>query len=280
MPVNKPTPSQIGQYYDSMAAFYQTLWNDSLHFGFWDDPTDTSVSIAEAQQNFTDLMISHLSVQPGQRVLDVGCGTGRPGIQLSLKAGVFVTGITVSQSQRTTALENAKAAGASNATFELVNAMSLPYADNSFDAAWAFESFFHMPSRIQVLREMARVVKPGGNIVIADFVTTRPMTQEEIDIVYPAFAVADIGSYSDYIGEMKAVGLQYLTCRDVTINTIHPSNVATLAALQKKENQDILISVYGEEMVSGMLGGWSAIQTINETLSYIVLTATKPPRGI
>ncbi|KAB8140373.1 methyltransferase domain-containing protein [Chloroflexia bacterium SDU3-3] len=276
MPVTKPTPTEIGQYYDTMAAFYQTLWGDSVHFGFWADPTDTSVTMAEAQQAFTDLMIAQLDVQPGQRVLDVGCGTGRPGIQLSLKAGVAVTGITVSQSQRDTAEANARAAGAANASFELVNAMELPYADNSFDAAWAFESFFHMPSRLQVLREMARVVKPGGKIVIADFVTIRPMTQEEIDIAYPAFAVAEIGSYADYIGELKAAGLVGVYCRDVTINTIHPSNVATLGALQTKESQDILISVYGEPMVSGMLGGWSAIQTVNETLSYIVVSATKP----
>jgi 27-O-demethylrifamycin SV methyltransferase len=277
MTINKPTASDVGTYYDTMGPFYQTLWGNSIHFGYWPDPADASVSMSQAQIFFTDLLIESIGVSPGHRVLDVGCGTGRPGLQLAEKAGVEVVGITVSQTQVATANEQARALGLDGrARFELVDAMQLPYEDASFDGAWAFESIFHVPSRVQVFSEMARVVRSGGRIVVADFVTLRPLTQEEIDITYPAFAATEIGSLDAYIGDLKAAGLINVNCRDVTVNTIRPSNRATLGAMRTDEAQQRLREVYGAEMTSGFLSGWQTIQNVNETLSYVVLTGVKP----
>jgi cyclopropane fatty-acyl-phospholipid synthase-like methyltransferase len=275
--VTKPTPADVGNYYDVMGHFFQTLWGDSVHFGFWPDPTDASFLMPQAQAAFTDLMIEQIGLQAGQRLLDVGCGTGQPAVQMAQKSGAYVTGITVSQSQVAAATARAQEAGMTDrVTFELVNAMEMPYADGTFDAAWAFESIFHMPSRVQVFREMARVVRPGGRVVVADFVTTRPMTEEEIQIVYPAFAVSEVGSLNDYINDLKAAGLTNIQCRDVTVNTIRPSNRATLAAMVSDHAQVELRAVYGDQQVDGFLGGWEAIRSVNETLTYIVLQAIKP----
>lgn len=276
-----PSPADVGQYYDYLGVFYQTVWGDSVHFGFWADPTDTTVSMAQAQQAFTTLMIQQIAVQRGQRVLDVGCGTGRPAIQLAQHTGATVTGITVSKTQQEQATATAAESGvAEQVQFELVDAMAMPYADGSFDAAWAFESIFHMPSRLQVFREMARVVRPSGRIVVADFVTLNPLTPEQIAIVYPAFAVNDIGSLDNYIGDLKQAGLQNITCRDVTVNTIRPSNVATMSALRVDANLGQLRANYGDPMVDGLLGGWDAIRQINETLAYIVLQADTGPATV
>jgi cyclopropane fatty-acyl-phospholipid synthase-like methyltransferase len=270
------TPEAVGQYYDNLGTFYKVVWEDSVHFGYWYDPTDTNITMAQAQIAFTDLMIKKIAATPGQRVLDVGCGTGRPGLQLAEKTGAHVVGITVSQSQAAAANEAAQASEARDrAKFEVINAMEMPFEEGSFDAAWAFESFFHMPSRPHVLGEIVRSVRPGGRIVIADFVRTRDLTQEEIDITYPAFAVNDIGSYAEYITEMKEAGIEIEECLDVTLNTIHPSNLATFAAMANPEKQAELRAAYGDEMVDGLINGWSNIQKANETLTYIVITGIR-----
>lgn len=272
----KPSIADVGRYYDTLGPFFQTVWGNSVHFGYWADPTDATQSMAEAQASFTDLMIDHMRLQSGQRMLDVGCGTGQPAVQLAQKTGAYVTGITVSSLQLAQATARAQQSSVANLVqFELVDAMALPYADGSFHAVWAFESIFHMPSRVQVFREMARVVRSGGRIVVADFVTQRPMTDEEIALVYPAFAVSEVGSLEGYITDLKAAGLQVQLCLDVTLNTIKPSNRATLAALQTEANLAQLREVYGAEQVAGFLTGWEAIRQVNETLSYVVFIANK-----
>ncbi|ATB40790.1 type 11 methyltransferase [Cystobacter fuscus] len=290
------TAEGVGRYYDVMAQFYQTVWGDSIHMGFWPDPTDATVSMSQAQKNFTDLMISHMGLQPGQRALDVGCGTGRPAIQLARATNTHVTAISISQSQIATATGYAResgvapraqaqgtGAGSANATddaptarFELVDAMAMPYRDGTFDAAWAFESIFHMPSRLQVFREMARVVRPGGRVVVADFVTLRPLTSEESAIAYPAFAANDLASLEDYVRDLKQVGLTNISCRDVTANTFRPSNRATYRELQTEAALGQLRKAYGHEQADAFRNGWSAIEKVNETLGYVLIQADKP----
>ena len=72
--------------------------------------------------------------------------------------------------------------------FQLVNAMDMPFADETFDAVWALESLFHMPDRLQVLGEIARVLRPGGRLVLTD-VTKRPtMGTYDMLLVRDAFA--------------------------------------------------------------------------------------------
>ncbi len=112
---------------------------------------------------------------------------------------------------------------------------------------------------------------PGERIVVADFGTIRPIAQAEMDLAYPAFAVSEIGSLEGYISDLKSAGLTNSTCRDVTANTIKPSNRAPLANLQSDRHLAELRTVYGEERVAGFLGGWDA-----ETLTYVVLAADRP----
>jgi ubiquinone/menaquinone biosynthesis C-methylase UbiE len=271
-----------------MAQFYQTVWGDSIHMGFWPDPTDATVSMSQAQKNFTDLMISHMGLQPGQRALDVGCGTGRPAIQLARATHTHVTAISISQSQIATATGYARESGvapraqvqgtddAPSVRFELADAMAMPFRDGTFDAAWAFESIFHMPSRLQVFREMARVVRPGGRVVVADFVTLRPLTPEERAIAYPAFAANDLASLEDYIRDLKQVGLTNINCRDVTANTFRPSNRATRRELQTEAAQAHLRNAYGHEQADSFRNGWGHIEKVNETLGYVLIQADKP----
>lgn len=273
----KPTAEDIGTFYDRMNHHFHTLWGDSIHFGYWPDPTDESISIAQAQQRFTDLLISHLNLQPGHRLLDVGCGTGRPAVQIARTTGAHVTGITVSTSQVELATDYAREQGMSEQVrFERISAMEMPFADASFDRAMAFESIFHM-DRARVFEQMARVVRPGGRVVIADGVLYSPMTDEQREIVYRGFEVTELAPVEDYIRDMKAVGLTGITCLDVTLNTMMPTIDRSLALLRSGACHDRLREVYTDDEIAMFLQGWEATRQINrQSFAYAVLVGEKP----
>lgn len=168
-----PTPDEVGAYYDLMGPFYATLWGDNIHVGYWTGPDDTSSNI-EAQDRLTDLLIEKVHLAAGQTLLDVGCGVGRPAIRLSRRTGSSVTGITVSADQVARATRLADQNGvADRVRFQRADATMLPFDDASFDAAWAFESLLHMPDRMRVLREIWRVLRPGGRFVLTDVTEER-----------------------------------------------------------------------------------------------------------
>jgi demethylmenaquinone methyltransferase/2-methoxy-6-polyprenyl-1,4-benzoquinol methylase len=107
-------------------------------------------------------------VGEGDRVLDVACGTGDLAIELASRVGLSGEVIGSDFSEGMLELARAKAPGL---RFEQANALDLPYEDNSFDAAtvgFGARNFSDLP---QGLREMTRVVRPGGRVVILEITT-------------------------------------------------------------------------------------------------------------
>ncbi len=104
-------------------------------------------------------------VGPGTRALDVAAGTGDLAIALAARGG-DVVGSDFSAGMLDIARKKAP-----GLTWEQADALALPYADNTFDAAtvgFGARNFGDLP---QGLREMARVVKPGGRVVILEITT-------------------------------------------------------------------------------------------------------------
>jgi len=105
------------------------------------------------------------NVSPGDRVLDVATGTGDLAVELA-RRGCEVVGSDFSERMLELAREKAP-----DISFEHGNALDLPYADDEFDAAtvgFGARNFSDLP---QGLREMTRVVRPGGRVVILEITT-------------------------------------------------------------------------------------------------------------
>jgi len=109
------------------------------------------------------------ALQPGQSLLDVGCGPGTVTLDLAkrLTPGEVV-GIDMSAAVIESARAAAKDADAANVTFDVADAYALPYADDSFDVVHAHQVLQHLSDPVAVLGEMRRVAKPGGVVAVRD----------------------------------------------------------------------------------------------------------------
>ena len=100
--------------------------------------------------------------QPGERVLDVGTGSGGLAL-LAARAGANVTGIDIAPDGVARAAERARDEGL-DAAFDVGDAQSLPYADASFDVVLSAFGVIFAADQRRAARELARVCRPGGRL--------------------------------------------------------------------------------------------------------------------
>ncbi|MFE3093561.1 class I SAM-dependent methyltransferase [Streptomyces sp. NPDC059248] len=222
MPENPRGPietgsSGVGQLYDRNAEIVDGAAAGNVHFGYWHDETDRS-SLQEATDRLTDLVADRLAIAPGQRLLDVGCGTGRPALRVAAR-GAHVTGVAISHQE--IALARARVAGAgaaARAEFQVADAMALPFGDASFDGVWAIESLTHMSDRRGALAEIVRTLRPGGRLVIADFLLRRPVTGEAAESVRAMcelFRAPSLAGPDEYRAAITDAGLELSEFTDI-----------------------------------------------------------------
>ena len=109
--------------------------------------------------------LERLDVGADDRVLDVGCGTGETTRHLLQRAG-SVQAVDLSPEQLTTAVGKDALDGAG---FVAADAGSLPYRDGSFDAVVSVGSIMYWEDPAAILRELRRVTRPGGQVLVMGF---------------------------------------------------------------------------------------------------------------
>jgi phosphatidylethanolamine/phosphatidyl-N-methylethanolamine N-methyltransferase len=128
--------------------------------------------------------IQHMNIQPGERVLEVGVGTG---INLSLDPKqATVTGIDFSSSMLEKARERAARKGLRSMRLLQMDAADLKFADDSFDIVYAPYLISVVPDPVKVACEMRRVCRPGGRIIFLNhFLSPNPILSRVERLISP-----------------------------------------------------------------------------------------------
>lgn len=114
-----------------------------------------------------DRLVQAAQCTPESTTLDVACG---PGVVVCAFAKVVrhATGIDLTPAMLDQALKAQQAQGLTNVTWNLGDVTKLPYPDGQFDVVTCRFAFHHLTAPLMVLKEMARVCKPGGRVIVAD----------------------------------------------------------------------------------------------------------------
>jgi cyclopropane fatty-acyl-phospholipid synthase-like methyltransferase len=270
-----PSTEPVAEFYDQLTDLIAAAYDGNFHLGYSPDPADES-TLAAAPDLMTDQLIGRLGAGPGDSVLDVGCGTGKPALRLARGSGAHVVGISISRHQVNLANDNAQAQGLQEqARFEYADAMQLPYADATFDAAWAFESMLHMPDHDRFLAEMARVLKPAGRLVIADFALRGPVApadQPVVDAFRTTSQVASLLQIDQYPALLGRSRLQLLDIADVTDHA-RPSFAKVVSDLTAARAD--FVACIGAPAFDAFVGSVQAYGDLPQA-GYVILTASTP----
>lgn len=136
--------------WDLAAAIYEPLWRAQL---------------APAQAG----LMACAGLIPGERVLDVACGTGIIALDAAARVspGGDVVGVDLSGRMIEAARRRAMQEHHTNVSFERMDAEQLGLPDNSFDVALCALGLMYMPGPERAILEMRRVLRPGGRIILA-----------------------------------------------------------------------------------------------------------------
>jgi len=154
--------------------------------------------------------IDHLALQPGETVLDLGSGAG---IDVFLAADAVgptgnVIGVDMTPEMLSRARQNAVRAGVTNAEFREGRLENLPVASGTVDAITSNCVINLVPDKAAVFREVARVLKPGGRMVISDIVLDKPLPPEiEKDVYAYVGCISGAAMRESYFGMLKKAGL-------------------------------------------------------------------------
>jgi demethylmenaquinone methyltransferase/2-methoxy-6-polyprenyl-1,4-benzoquinol methylase len=151
---------QVNRMFDRVAARYDLL---------------NSLMSAGLHHRWRERAADRAELRPGDAALDVCCGTGDLTLELAARVapGGRVIGCDFSEPMLDLAREKATGRGVDSARFEWADALGLPYDAGRFDAVTVGFGVRNFADRERGLREMARVLRPGGRLVVPEFTQPR-----------------------------------------------------------------------------------------------------------
>lgn len=249
----KKNPAQ--NYYDSEADnFYSEVWGGTdIHVGIYDK---NHPSILEASSHTVEKMSQMFLKKPSKesRVADLGAGYGGSARFLHKQFGCSVDCLNISQVQnRKNESFNTKFGLQDKIKVIYGSFEDLPFPDETYDYVWSQDSFIHSDKRKQIISEIARVLKPGGELIFTDLIRIeKPIPEEVLKPILNRIHLSSIGSIEDYRKFAEEAGLEPVVFCEYQHQIVqHYSKV--LEDLERKETD--LNRVCSKSFIDNMKAG-------------------------
>jgi ubiquinone/menaquinone biosynthesis C-methylase UbiE len=165
---------EFDQYYKNLNEALRKFNDDyvMLHYPLFRDKSD---SLLQGQKNLTDYCISLMDTLDNKDILEIGCGNGMQCIYIQGKCNPrTITGVDLDPSNIMIANSEKRRKQLRNINFYMGDAQTLTMIkDKTMDVVFNIESALHYPDKLAFLKQLHRVLKPGGKFIITDILTTK-----------------------------------------------------------------------------------------------------------
>jgi sterol 24-C-methyltransferase len=212
-------------YYDLVTDFYEYGWGRSFHFATRRRGESLQKALARHQQYLAE----RLGLTQNMRVLDVGCGVGGPMREIAAFSGASVIGVN-NNAYQLAKCERYNRDSKLSGQCSLLNAdfMSIPCADDVFDAIYAIEATCHAADRKALFTELKRLLRPGGLFAGYEWCLTNAFDaadKEHVAIkdgIVRGSGLPDLTHWSMVDEALIGAGFELLEARDVAAESDPP----------------------------------------------------------
>ena len=194
-----------------------------------------------------------LDLKPGERVLDVGSGTGGSAFYMARQFGAFVEGVDLSRNMVEQARRRADEQQLP-VTFSLIDVMAADYPPASFDVIYSRDTLLHIANKAELFQKFRQWLKPGGRLLISDYnVGDKPFTEEfKVYLTDRQYQLITVSQYRQLIED---AGFENVQAENRTGQFI---DALTRELEQFEKNQKQFLTSFSKQDYQSIAKGWKA----------------------
>ncbi|NEQ82190.1 MAG: methyltransferase domain-containing protein [Moorea sp. SIO2I5] len=202
------TTAAVRDYYNSnnIKNFHVFIYGENLHIGFYKNGNE---SIREANLKTLDMISSLLTLNPSTLILDIGSGEGGAARYLAEKFCCRVDCLNLSEEQNERNRKFNQELGLDSLIRVIDGSFeAIPTPSNIYDRVWSQEALLFSSDRVQVFREVSRVLKNNGEFILTDVMQSDDCPLEVIKPALETVGIPSLASFKFYQELAKDIGFE------------------------------------------------------------------------